>query len=128
MDLDQARSVSRDLVKNPEAALDALAREELGLNPDDLGSPLGAATFSFASFALGALLPLLPFFIAPRFVDPVIASGLLTAIALFGVGATLSLFTGRGALRGGFRMVLIGTAAGLVTWLIGRALGAAISG
>ena len=128
MDLDQARSVSRDLVKNPAAALDALAREELGLNPDDLGSPLAAAAFSFASFALGALLPLLPFFVAPRVMNPVVLSGLVTAIALFGVGAALSLFTGRGALRGGVRMVLIGAGAGLVTWLIGRALGAAISG
>jgi VIT1/CCC1 family predicted Fe2+/Mn2+ transporter len=119
MDLDQARSVSRDLVKNPAAALDALAREELGLNPDDLGSPLGAAVFSFGSFALGALLPLLPFFVAPRVVNPVVLSGIVTAIALFGVGAALSLFTGRGALRGGFRMVLTGAGAGLVTWLIG---------
>jgi VIT1/CCC1 family predicted Fe2+/Mn2+ transporter len=57
-----------------------------------------------------------------------VLSGLVTAIALFGVGAALSLFTGRGALRGGVRMVLIGAGAGLVTWLIGRALGAAISG
>jgi len=128
MDLDQARSMSRDLVKNPAAALDALAREELGLNPDDLGSPLGAATFSFTAFAIGALLPLLPFFVARRSTNPVIASGMLAAVALFGVGAALSLFTGRGALRGGLRMVLIGAGAGLVTWLIGRALGAAISG
>jgi VIT1/CCC1 family predicted Fe2+/Mn2+ transporter len=126
MDLDQARSMSRDLVKNPAAALDALAREELGLNPDDLGSPLGAATFSFTAFGIGALLPLLPFFVARRSTNPVIASGMLAAVALFGVGAALSLFTGRGALRGGLRMVLIGAGAGLVTWLIGRALGVMI--
>jgi VIT1/CCC1 family predicted Fe2+/Mn2+ transporter len=51
-------------------------------------------------------------------------SGVLAAVSLFAIGAALSLFTGRGAFRGGLRMVLIGSLAGVVTWLIGRALGA----
>jgi VIT1/CCC1 family predicted Fe2+/Mn2+ transporter len=125
MELEQARDVSRELVRNPVAALDALAREELGLNPDDLGSPLGAAVFSFAAFGLGAAVPLLPFLARGVIAQPVVASATLAALSLFGVGATLSLFTGRGALRGGLRMVLIGCGAGIVTWLIGSALGAA---
>ena len=58
MDLEQARAMTRELVKQPDAALETLAREELGLNPDDLGSPLGAATASFLAFSAGALLPL----------------------------------------------------------------------
>jgi VIT1/CCC1 family predicted Fe2+/Mn2+ transporter len=126
MDLEPARAMSRDLVKNPVAALDALAREELGLNPDDLGSPLGAAAFSFSAFALGAAVPLIPFLARGWITEPVAAPGVLAAVALFGVGATLSLFTGRDALRGGLRMVLIGCLAGFVTWLIGSAIGAAV--
>jgi VIT1/CCC1 family predicted Fe2+/Mn2+ transporter len=124
MDLEPARAMSRDLVKNPVAALDALAREELGLNPDDLGSPVGAATFSFSAFAIGAAVPLIPFFARGWIAEPVLVSGVLAAVSLFAIGAALSLFTGRGAFRGGLRMVLIGSLAGVVTWLIGRALGA----
>jgi VIT1/CCC1 family predicted Fe2+/Mn2+ transporter len=126
MDLAQARALTLDLVRNEDAALDALAREELGLNPADLGSPWGAASSSFVSFATGAMLPLLPFLIAPRSVPPVVAAATVAAVALFGVGAALSLFTGRSALRGGLRMVLIGGGAGVVTWLIGRLIGSAI--
>jgi VIT1/CCC1 family predicted Fe2+/Mn2+ transporter len=126
MELEQARGLTLDLVKNEEAALDALAREELGLNPDDLGSPWGAASFSFVAFSIGALLPLSPFLFAPGGGAPIVAVALIAGVALFGVGAALSLFTGRGALRGGLRMVLIGGGAGVVSWLIGRLIGGAI--
>jgi VIT1/CCC1 family predicted Fe2+/Mn2+ transporter len=127
MELEQARMITRELVKNEPAALDALAREELGLNPDDLGSPWGAALFSFLAFAAGAALPLLPFLLGWGGGRTVLLAAGLAGIALFAVGATLSLFTGRNALRGGLRMVLIGGGAGAVTWLIGRMLGAAIA-
>lgn len=127
MELDEARRITRELVKNESAALDALAREELGLNPDDLGSPWGAATFSFVAFAAGAALPLLPFLLGWGGERTLVVAAGLAGIALFAVGATLSLFTGRNALRGGLRMVLIGGGAGAVTWLIGRMLGAAIA-
>lgn len=127
MHLDEARRVSRELVKNEQAALDALAREELGLNPDDLGSPWGAAIFSFLAFSVGAILPLLPFLFGLPAQRAVLMAATVAGVALFGVGAVLSLFTGRSALRGGLRMVLIGAGAGLATWLIGHWLGAAIS-
>jgi VIT1/CCC1 family predicted Fe2+/Mn2+ transporter len=127
MDLDEARRITRALVKNPEAALDALAREELGLNPDDLGSPWGAAVFSFLAFAAGAILPLLPFLLGLPLGTALMVAAVVAGVALFGVGAALSLFTGRRALAGGLRMVLIGGGAGVVTWLIGNLLGAAIS-
>ena len=126
MDLEEARRITRALVKNPEAALDALAREELGLNPDDLGSPWGAAIFSFLAFGAGAILPLLPFLLGMPLTSAIVTAAVVAGVALFGVGAALSLFTGRGALAGGLRMVLIGGGAGAVTWLIGSALGAAI--
>ena len=114
------------LVRDPKTALDALAREELGLNPDDLGSPIGAAASSFVSFAAGALVPLLPFLLK-------VGEGALTvsvgcsAAALFAVGAALSLFSGRGAWRGGLRMLALGAGAGLATWAIGRWIGAGLS-
>jgi VIT1/CCC1 family predicted Fe2+/Mn2+ transporter len=127
MQLDEARRVSRELVKNEANALDALAREELGLNPDDLGSPWGAAIYSFLAFALGAIIPLLPFLFGLPLSRAVAVSASVAAASLFGVGAALSLFTGRSALAGGLRMVLIGSGAGAATWLIGSLLGAAIN-
>ena len=126
MDLEEARRITRALVKNPDAALDALAREELGLNPDDLGSPWGAALFSFVAFAAGAVLPLVPFLLGLPLSRAIAIAAIVAGIALFGVGAALSLFTGRRAIAGGLRMVLIGGGAGVVTWLIGSLLGAAI--
>jgi VIT1/CCC1 family predicted Fe2+/Mn2+ transporter len=126
MEIEEARRITRELVKNPDAALDALAREELGLNPDDLGSPWGAALFSFLAFAAGAILPLVPFLAGLTLGDAVVTAAIVAGVALFGVGAALSLFTGRRAVPGGLRMVLIGGGAGIVTWLIGSLLGASL--
>ncbi|MBS0365433.1 MAG: VIT1/CCC1 transporter family protein [Proteobacteria bacterium] len=123
---EQARAVGRALLARPEQALDVLAREELGLNPDDLGSPWGAATASFIAFALGACLPLLPFLAGLARNHALVATVILTLAALFGVGLALSLFTGRNALAGAVRMVLIGTAAGSASFLLGRLLGVAV--
>jgi vacuolar iron transporter family protein len=126
VELEQARELSRSLLSRPDQALDVLAREELGLNPDDLGSPWKAATASFLAFAVGAAVPLLPFVI-PN--DNALATTIvLTSIALFGIGMALSLFTGRDALRGAIRMVAIGGGAGLVSYFLGKALGVAIGG
>jgi len=125
VDLEKAREVSQALLAHPEQALDVLAREELGLNPDDLGSPWGAAISSFLSFAAGATIPLIPF-LAGVGALAIMATATLTCSALFGVGLALSLFTGRDALRGALRMVLIGGGAGVVSFLVGRALGVAI--
>ena len=123
MDLARARELAGELVRHPEHALDTLAREELGLNPDDLGSPWGAAGSSFAAFALGAAVPLLPFLIPQLAGSTLAVAILLTAVSLFGVGTAISLFTGRSALLGGLRMVAIGGGAGLTTWMIGRLVG-----
>ena len=125
--LEQARAVSQALLANPEQALDVLAREELGLNPDDLGSPWRAASASFVTFALGAAVPLLPFLGGFTGMRAVAAAGGLTLLVLFAVGLGLSLFTGRGAVYGALRMVLIGGGAGVVSFLVGRALGVVTS-
>ena len=121
----EASRVAKKLITDPEHALDTLAREELGLNPDELGSPWAAAISSFVSFAVGALLPLAPFVLSPgpRALPGTVA---VTALALFGVGAALSLFTGRGALRSGARMLALGALAGAVTFAVGRLAGVAL--
>jgi vacuolar iron transporter family protein len=124
--LAQAREVSQALLARPEQALDVLSREELGLNPDDLGSPWGAAAASFLSFAAGAAVPLVPFLVDMTGRRALAATAALTVVALFAVGLALSLFTGRQALRGALRMVLIGGGAGVVAFCVGRALGALI--
>ena len=129
VDIEQARTVSRALFANPDQALDVLAREELGLNPDDLGSPFGAALSSFISFALGATVPLIPFVIVRSTGTPtLVVTAVLTCGALFCIGLVLSLFTGRDALKGALRMVLIGAGAGVVSFIVGRALGVALGG
>ena len=127
VDLEQARAVSRALLAQPDKALDVLSREELGLNPDDLGSPWRAASASFVTFAAGAVIPLIPFLARLAGTAAVMLSAAMTAVALFAVGLSLSLFTGRDALRSALRMVLIGGGAGTLSFLVGRALGVAIS-
>ncbi len=126
MPLEQARAVCRTLIARPAAALDVLAREELGINPEALGSPRHAALASFLAFAFGAAVPLLPFLIGWAGTPAVIISAALTAATLFGVGLAISLFTGRHALRGGLRMVLIGLLAASVTYTLGRMLAGAV--
>jgi VIT1/CCC1 family predicted Fe2+/Mn2+ transporter len=125
MDLEAARGFARELMRDPKHALDTLAREELGLNPDDLGSPWGAAAFSFLAFTIGALVPLAPFLFRSDPAAVTISAG-LAAASLFAVGAVLSLFTGRSAWWGGARMVLIGGGAGLITYAIGHLLGVSL--
>ena len=123
---EDALKLARAIIADPTQALDTLAREELGLNPDELGSPWGAAMFSFVSFATGALVPLLPFLaLAGTRALPV--SVAMTALALFAVGAAIRLFTGKSALRDGLRMLAIGAAAGAMTYGIGRLLGVSLS-
>lgn len=123
---EDAQKLAKAIISDPAQALDTLAREELGLNPEDLGSPWGVAIFSFLSFAAGALVPLLPFFALSGGRALVISIG-VTALALFAVGAAISLFTGRSALRDGLRMLFIGAAAGALTYAIGKLLGVSLA-
>lgn len=122
----EARTIARAMLTDKEQALNMLAREELGLNPDDLGSPLGAAISSFLAFSLGAVVPLAPFALGAGPAALGIA-GAISGIGLFAIGAALSLFSGRNALLGGARMLLIGAAAGAATYGIGRLLGVGIA-
>jgi VIT1/CCC1 family predicted Fe2+/Mn2+ transporter len=126
LDLEEARRVSKTLLSNPEHALEVLAREELGLNPDDLGSPSWAAISSFFAFAVGAALPLIPFLVRMTGPSAIYTAAAVTACALFALGVALSLFTGHNALRGGLRQMCIGGGAGLAAWAVGRLLGASL--
>lgn len=119
---DLAPQVARSLMEDPATALDVHAREELGLDPDQLGSPWGAAGSSFVTFSLGALVPLAPYFFAEGTVAAWTAVGLALG-ALFAVGAAMAIFTGRNPVLSGGRMTLIGGAAALVTFWVGRLLG-----
>lgn len=121
MPQDEAKRIADTLMQNPERALDTLAREELGLDPNELGSPWRAATASFIAFTLGAVIPLLPFVVKAH--EALTFSIAFTALGLFMVGASMSLFTGRHALSSGMRMLGIGAAAGLATYFLGAWLG-----
>ena len=126
MSMDDARTMARSIFEDPKRALETLAIEELGVNPEELASPWAAAIASFSAFAIGALVPLLPFIF--RAGDaPILWSVSLTATALFGAGAAISLMTGRSAWLGALRMLAIGGGAGAATWIIGRILGVALS-
>lgn len=123
----EAERLAEALLRDPQAALDTLAREELGLDPEELGSPWGAAASSFVAFALGASVPVLPYlFVAGS--AAFVLSAVLSALALGAVGAALSLFTGRSALYSGARMLLIGGAAAMVTYTVGRLIGVSVGG
>ena len=120
--------VAVELMKDPKVALDTHAREELGVDPTEgLGSPWGAAISSFLMFALGALLPLIPFLFAGGH-GAELASAAIAAAAIATVGGLTAILTGRGVLFSAFRMLAIGTAAALVTYWIGSLLGVAVTG
>lgn len=119
---DQAEALAAKMMQNPEVALDTLVREELGLDPSELGSPWGAASGSFLAFAAGAAVPVIPF-LAGASALHVAASAVLSGLALFGVGASLSLFTGRNLWWSGGRQVGLGALAAVLTFGIGRIVG-----
>ncbi len=116
-----AREVTEVVMKDPEMALETHAREELGLDPEDLGSPVGAAASSFITFALGAAVPLLPFVFTSGPAAALIAIG-ASGLALVAVGAGLSLLTGRHLLLSALRQLVVGAVAAGVTFAVGRAL------
>jgi VIT1/CCC1 family predicted Fe2+/Mn2+ transporter len=125
---DEAKAIAHRLFEDPERALDQLIREELGLDPDELGSPLGAAGGSFVAFALGAFVPVVPYLLLGGGAAAFAASIVLSLGALFGVGAAVSLLTGRSAIFSGVRQVGIGAAAAIVTFGVGSLIGVSVAG
>jgi VIT1/CCC1 family predicted Fe2+/Mn2+ transporter len=124
----EAETMARRLLADRTTAIDALAREELGIDPKELGgSAWEAAVSSFALFALGAVVPILPFVVA-RGALAVVASAVVSALALFTLGAAITVFTGTSAWRAGGRQLLLGLAAAGLTFGLGRLIGTAIGG
>lgn len=118
----EADELSARIIADKTVALETLAREELGLNPEGLGSPWGVAFSSFASFAVGAILPVIPWFFGDT--TPFLAMSVgLGALGMFAVGASVSLFTGRNAVFAGMRQLGIGMGAAAITFAIGKAIG-----
>jgi len=125
---DEARRLARRIIKDETAALDTMAREELGINPEEMGgSPWAAAGASFCLFAVGAIIPVAPFFFLSGNLG-VAVSAALSALALFGIGAGITLLTGRDALYSGLRQVIFGLLAAGITFGLGRAIGASLAG
>jgi VIT1/CCC1 family predicted Fe2+/Mn2+ transporter len=121
---DLAQEVARQLSKDPEQALEIHAREELGVSGDDLPSPYLAAGSSFVSFAICAILPVLPFTLAASALWP---ASLLAAIGLFTTGAMVARITARPWWFGGTRQLLLGAAAAAITYGVGAAIGTHVS-
>lgn len=126
LDEEEAERVATTIMKDRDAALDTMTREELGLDPDELGSPWSAALSSLLAFALGAIVVVLPYMFGSG-TAALVAAIALAGFALFAVGATLGVLNGRGGLRSGMRQLLVGGGAALVVFLIGHVAGA-ISG
>jgi vacuolar iron transporter family protein len=123
---DEAATIAHRLFGDRETALDTLVREELGLDPDELGSPWGAAFGSFVAFAIGAAVPVIPYLFGGGVIFAVSLG--LSLAALFTVGAGVSLLTGRSAIFSGIRQVGIGAGAAAVTYVVGSLVGVTVSG
>ena len=122
---DEAKAIAHRLFEDPERALDQLIREELGLDPDELGAPLGAAFGSFLAFGVGAFVPVAPYLVGGGAVAFGLSIG-LSLVALFAVGAGVSLLTGRSAMFSGVRQVAIGAVAAIVTFVVGSVIGVSV--
>ena len=120
-----AGRLAESIMADPELALDTHAREELGLDPEQgLGSPWGAAASSFLTFSFGALVPLAPLLFASG-VGATVASAIIAGLTLAGVGAAMSILTGKSAFTSGLRQLAVGAIAAAITYGIGSALGVA---
>jgi VIT1/CCC1 family predicted Fe2+/Mn2+ transporter len=123
---DEAARLADQLMADRPAALDSLVREELGLDPDALGSPWTAAASSMIAFAAGAFVVVLPYLIGggmPAFVAALAAA----LVAMFAVGAGIGVINGRSALRSGLRQVVVGALAVAVTYGVGSLIGTTVS-
>lgn len=124
----QARDLAQRLIAEPTNALDTLSREELGIDPAELGGSAWQAAFtSFFLFAIGAIVPVAPFFFLNGWIA-IVVSLVCSALGLFGIGATITILTGRSVWFSGMRQVIIGLSAAGITFLIGRLIGVSVGG
>jgi VIT1/CCC1 family predicted Fe2+/Mn2+ transporter len=122
----EADQLSRELLARPRTALEVLTREELGIDPGELGgSPWTAAGTSFALFAIGAAIPVLPLVFVSGWTAVAVSAG-VSALALFGIGGAITVLTGRSVWRTGLRQLMLGLSAAGSTFVIGRLVGVAV--
>lgn len=126
LDPESAAQVAEGVMSDPEIALDIHAREELGIDPEGLGSPFKVAVASFVAFAVGAVLPLLPWFFGEGD-GAIVVSVAVGVVSAAIVGAMIGFFTERGKLRAAVRQVAVAGVACGATFLIGSALGVSVS-
>lgn len=125
---EQAHEMATEILKNKDHAHELLVREELGINAEELkGSAVEAALYSFGLFAIGAVIPVIPFFFLAG-MQAIMLSVALSAIGLFLIGAAITLFTGKNLWFSGFRQVLFGLAAAAITFGIGKLIGVSLAG
>lgn len=125
---DTALQMAERLLADETTALDTLAREELGIDPAELGgSAWEAAVMSFVLFALGAIIPVFPYIFWAGTAG-IVVSAAVSAVALFVIGAAITLLTGRSAWHSGMRQVLFGLAAAAITFGVGRLIGVNVTG
>jgi VIT1/CCC1 family predicted Fe2+/Mn2+ transporter len=123
IDADLASQVAKQISTSPEEALGMHVREELGIDPNELPSPVTAAGASLATFAVGALIPLLPYLLGYNSLWIALA---LSAVAAFVGGGLVARLTDRPFLRGALRQLVLGAVAAGITYLIGHAVGAEV--
>lgn len=122
MTADRARELAETMMQDEERALEAHAREELGIDPGELGSPAHAAVSSFGAFSVGALAPLVPWFVTEG-AAALVASLVVAVVAAVVVGLATSRFTGRSPFRTAGRQVLFTLVPAAITYAIGSAVG-----
>ncbi len=124
----QAREMAAEIIKDKSKAHEILVKEELGINSEELkGSAMEAAITSFLLFAVGAIIPVFPFFFLSGF-NAVILSTVVSSIGLFIIGAAITLFTGKSIWFSGMRQVVFGLAAAAITYGIGSLIGVQVAG
>ncbi len=123
---EEADRIAHRVFEDPAVALDTIVREELGLDPGQLGSPWGAAIGSFMAFVVGAIIPVIPYLFLSGSAAFALSLG-ASLVAMFLVGVAVSLLTGRNPLFSGLRQVMLGGAAAGVTFLVGKVIGVSVS-
>lgn len=121
----EAQAIASKIMSSPDIALETMAREELGLDPSQLGSPWGASISSFVAFVVGATLPIIPFLVDGGDVS-VVASAVVGGSALAVVGGLLAAVTNRRVAWGALRMLLAGGFAAAVTFSVGTLIGVTV--
>ncbi|HNL52729.1 MAG TPA: VIT1/CCC1 transporter family protein [Actinomycetota bacterium] len=125
LDAETAKKTAEKIMADPKTALDTLAREELGLDPDELGNPKRVAASSFAAFAVGAAVPVIPYFFLSGLTALFVAVT-LAVIAMLIVGGTVGRVSGLGVARSAARQLLVGGGAAAVTYIVGRLVGTSV--